>query len=162
MIIIIIEIMLYKNLLYEISKFINQNNLILLYKINKNFIDLINNYIKTIQENNYYKFNIIKNEKSFILSSKNNYIITLLYIVNNKKYYVNFGFYGACEGGHINTVKLMIKIEIGINNWNWGLYLACRRGYMKIVKLMIENGATRCEYCNKSIIEHMKKNNIKK
>ena len=51
----------------------------------------------------------------------------------------NGGLYGACEGGHMNIVNLMI--EKGANYWNHGLYGACHGGHMNIVNLMIEKGA---------------------
>ncbi len=51
----------------------------------------------------------------------------------------NWGLRGACEGGHMDMVELMI--ERGATNWNYGLYGACRGGHMDIVELMIERGA---------------------
>ncbi len=51
----------------------------------------------------------------------------------------NFGLYGACKGGNLKTVKLMIKK--GANNWNYGLHGACVGGNLDIVNLMIELGA---------------------
>ncbi len=52
----------------------------------------------------------------------------------------NYGLYGACKGGHMNMVELMI--ERGATDWNNGLYGACRGGHMNMVELMIERGAT--------------------
>ncbi len=51
----------------------------------------------------------------------------------------NYGLYGACKGGYLNLIKLMI--EKGADNWNEGLSNACRVGNIDIVKLMIEKGA---------------------
>lgn len=54
----------------------------------------------------------------------------------------NWGLFGACRGGHIDIVKLMI--EKGVNNWNLGLFGACCGGHIDIIKLMIEKGANYC------------------
>ena len=51
----------------------------------------------------------------------------------------NWGLYGACSGGNIEIVKLMI--EKGANKWNWGLSGACYGGNIEIIKLMTEKGA---------------------
>ncbi len=51
----------------------------------------------------------------------------------------NYGLYGACEGGHLNIVNLMI--EKGASDWNWGLNGACIKGSLDIINLMIEMGA---------------------
>lgn len=45
---------------------------------------------------------------------------------------------GACRGGHMDIVRLLI--EEGAYHWNKGLLIAC--GHLDIVKLMIEKGAT--------------------
>ncbi len=63
---------------------------------------------------------------------------------NNSKW--NNGLYGACMGGYLDIVKLMIKK--GADDWNWGLNYACKRNNLNIVKLMIEMGATECYNCN--------------
>lgn len=47
---------------------------------------------------------------------------------------------GACDGGHLEIVNIMI--ENGFNNWNDGMLCACSRGYLDIVKIMAKNGAT--------------------
>ncbi len=52
---------------------------------------------------------------------------------------INRGLYGACEGGHIDLVELII--EKGANLGNMGLYHACKGGNIKIVELMIDKGA---------------------
>jgi hypothetical protein len=56
----------------------------------------------------------------------------------------NYGLAGACLGGHIDIVNLMI--EKGANDWNWGLSGACRGGHLNIVKLMISKGAHTLDY----------------
>jgi hypothetical protein len=51
----------------------------------------------------------------------------------------NMGLYGACRGGHMEIVNLMIKK--GANKWNWGFRWACQCGHLEIVKLLIDKGA---------------------
>ena len=46
----------------------------------------------------------------------------------------NDGLYGACRGGNLDIVRLMINK--GANYWNDGLCGACRGGHMNIVQLM--------------------------
>ncbi len=68
--------------------------------------------------------------------------------IDNIKLNWNYGFAGACEGGHLNIVNLMI--EKGSCLWNLGFYSACRGGHLNIVNLMIEKGANKCSNCNNS------------
>ena len=49
-----------------------------------------------------------------------------------------FGLRGACSGGHLELVKLMISR--GANNWDCGLQHACRGGHLELVNLMISRG----------------------
>jgi ankyrin repeat protein len=49
------------------------------------------------------------------------------------------GLSGACEGGNIEIVNLMIKK--GADDWDDGLDYACDGGYTEIVKLMLIKGA---------------------
>ncbi|MFB5622743.1 MAG: hypothetical protein ACE5RH_01995, partial [Nitrosarchaeum sp.] len=51
----------------------------------------------------------------------------------------NWGLEGACKGGNIDIVKLMIKK--GAYDWDSGLYGACEGRHMNIVELMIKKGA---------------------
>lgn len=53
--------------------------------------------------------------------------------------YWDSGLSGACRGGHMDIVKLMI--EKGSSNWNAGMCGACKGGHMNIVKFMIDCGA---------------------
>lgn len=61
----------------------------------------------------------------------------------------NYGLEGACEGGHIDIIKLMItqspsdtyRVKSKIM-WDWGLRGACKGGHMEIVKLMINPFST--------------------
>lgn len=61
------------------------------------------------------------------------------------KGYINFysGLKGACEGGHIELVELMIQKITKASGWKWntGLMYACEGGHIKLVELMIQKGA---------------------
>ncbi len=46
-------------------------------------------------------------------------------------------------------------IEKGANNWNFGLGGACSGGHIDIVRLMIERDATSCCNCSRSMTEHL-------
>ena len=65
----------------------------------------------------------------------------------------NNGLSGACRGGHIELVNLMISR--GADDWNYGLSGACYGGHIELVNLMISRGANNCCRCNKSMIEHL-------
>jgi hypothetical protein len=58
---------------------------------------------------------------------------------NGDQLYWDWGLFGACKGGHLDIVKLMISK--GANDWNYGLRGACRGGHLDIVKLMISKGS---------------------
>ncbi len=64
------------------------------------------------------------------------------------------GLYRACDSGHLNIVKLMIKC--GADDWNGGLCYAHLGGHLNMEKLMIEKGATECYFCKKPIQSHLK------
>jgi len=66
----------------------------------------------------------------------------------------DWGLFGACRKGHIDIVNLMI--EKGANDLNNGLFKACEGGHINIINLMIEKGANHCNYCRKSMEEHLK------
>ncbi len=51
----------------------------------------------------------------------------------------NLGLMGACRGGHLELTNLII--EKGADDWNYGLGGACYGGHLELVNLMIENGA---------------------
>ncbi len=51
----------------------------------------------------------------------------------------NDGLDWACYGGHLTTVELMIAR--GANNWNTGFARACRGGHLAIIEMMIARGA---------------------
>ena len=50
-------------------------------------------------------------------------------------------FIGACQGGHMEIVNLMISK--GANDWNWGLHMCMpKEVHMEIINLMISKGAS--------------------
>ena len=51
---------------------------------------------------------------------------------------INNGLDGACYGGYLELVELMISK--GADDWTLGLYRACEGGHLKIVELMISKG----------------------
>ena len=55
---------------------------------------------------------------------------------------------------HIHAL-LKLMIEKGATNWDGGLYGACQGGHLDLAKLMIQKGATECNWCKKSIEEHL-------
>ena len=60
-------------------------------------------------------------------------------ILNQKNCNWNQGLFGACYGGHMELVHLVISK--GAYDWNHGLYGACRGGHKDLVNLMILQGA---------------------
>ena len=74
---------------------------------------------------------------------------------------VNNGLYGACRGGNLDLIKLMMTK--GANDWNGGLYSACQGGHKEIIELMIAKGAydwngglySACQGGHKEIVELM-------
>lgn len=51
----------------------------------------------------------------------------------------NEGLRGACEGGHISVVELVVAY--GADDWDGGLEEACKRCHLDIVNMMIRYGA---------------------
>ncbi len=140
-----------------IFSYLSQHELLSILLTNKFIYNQIMKYINTT------KFILIDNN-NLEYGCKNNLIISIKQV----KYKLDWNdvLYGACKGGHMNIVKLMIEkgayewdwglygaclasnesivklmIEKGANEWNWGLHNACKGGYESLVKLMIEKGA---------------------
>ena len=61
-------------------------------------------------------------KKSFLMINNNIIKINELIKINKDEIDYNYGLYGACEGGHIKIIDMMI--EKGANDWNSGLYIA--------------------------------------
>jgi len=53
---------------------------------------------------------------------------------------VNFGMFGAAEGGHKELVDLFVKK--GANNWNYWMCGAAKGGQKELVDLFVKKGAT--------------------
>lgn len=51
-----------------------------------------------------------------------------------------WGLYGACYGGHIELINLLI--EHGANNWDYGLMGACEGGRYDVIFMMTARGAS--------------------
>ncbi len=56
----------------------------------------------------------------------------------------NYGLSGACRGGHLNIINVMI--EKGASNWDWGLNSACKEGNFDLINLMIKKSADNWNY----------------
>lgn len=61
-------------------------------------------------------------------------LLSLIKSKYNKSWSVH-GLKGACQGGHLMLVKLIIAK--GAHHWNWGLGSACKGGQLAIAELMI-------------------------
>ena len=95
-------------------------------------------------------FGHYENVSEFISKTKYNTV---------NQYTWNKGLYGACKGGHIHILKIIIKkIQSGLNPkrsadyWDWALYAACRAGHMDIVRLMFKKRPYK-RYSNRKLYE---------
>ena len=65
--------------------------------------------------------------------------------INNPNEYQETPLYRACQNGHLEDVKLLLKNVKNINNADkyqrTPLYVACENGHLEVVKLLIKNGA---------------------
>jgi hypothetical protein len=119
---------------------------------------------KSSQEDQYCWLFVSKNWLKWIskkfkkVSYSDNQVVQFAYdnrwidVVNSRKW--NSGLFGACVGGHLQLVNLMI--ENGANAWNNSLKGACIGDHISLVNLMIKKGATQCG-CGKSIQDHFTK-----
>ena len=178
--------------MYWLLEFIDESSIICLCKTSKKLNEICKSYIEMEDDKRFEvilrKFRWTENDNSSLLEEccRHHDVIKIKKILK-----INldlecleweWGLHGACQGGHLDIVKLMIEkgsndwewallyacigghidmvklmIEKGAGNWNGGLKYACCGGHMEIVKLMIEKGATQCLSCHKSIEEHLKK-----
>ncbi len=167
--------------MYQLLDFIDESSIIALCKATKKLTEICKQYIELEDDK---RFEIIvteslwNNSKLLRKHCLNNDVIKIRKIIKMNLNW-NFGLYGACIGGHIDIIELMIEkgagswngglqcacrgghinivklmIEKGASCWSWGLYDACHSGHIDIVKLMIEKGATRCDWCGRSIKQH--------
>ena len=56
----------------------------------------------------------------------------------------NMGLRGACEGGHVDLIKMMISH--GANEWQGGLLHACMGGHAESIQLLIDRGTKEWNY----------------
>lgn len=63
--------------------------------------------------------------------------------------HLNCGLRGACFGGHMEMVELMV--ELGACDWHGGLFAASEKGHLEIVEYMIRLGATDTTRINQSL-----------
>ena len=143
-----------------IFDYLSQQDLLNFLLINRTFYQQIMKYIGSAK---LYK---IENNIGLEDYGRLNLIISIKMNTITKPEW-NWGMNGACRGGHIQLVELLIKkganyntssaiyfasvggnIEIvkllinkGANDFNWGLAGACENDNIEIAKLMIENGA---------------------
>ena len=70
-------------------------------------------------------------------------LIELILLHNDNSIMSNYefinGFKYACQGGHLEIIKMMLSL--GATDYNWGLQGACKGGHIEIVKMLIELGA---------------------
>ncbi len=166
--------------MYQLLEFIDESSIIALCKANKKLNEICKNYIKMEDDK---RFEVIVNNISLEKYCSNNDVIKIRKILKmNLTWNWNCGLYGACSGGNIDIVNLMIEkganywhyafevaferghldcvklmIEKGAGNWNCGLSGACVGDHIDCVKLMIEKGADQCWNCKKSMEWHLKK-----
>ncbi len=168
--------------MYQLLEFIDESSIIALCKVSKKLNEICKNYIK-IEDDKRFEVNVTQNKyenrRLFEKYCKNNDVIKIRKMIKIDLYW-DYRLDAACQGGHIDIVKFMIKkgangwhlglfyacfgghidivklmIEKGAQYWNWGLWGACKGGHINIIKFMIEKGAILCNYCGKSIEEHL-------
>lgn len=121
---------------------------------NSGNIDLVNEYIKNGVESYVESYDVI-NVWNYGLSSacrggsrmdsiedkKRRMDIVNLMIYNGADDF-DCGLNGACQGGHLDIIDLMISKSIDTEViYNWGLQGACEGGHRDIIDLMISKGA---------------------
>ena len=129
--------------MYQLLEFIDENSIIVFCKTSKKLNEICEQYIEMEDDK---RFEIIMHEEILRKYCINNNLIKIKKVIGtdlNSNYGLildwNYGLYGACKGGHIEIIKLMIKK--GATRLDGGLYSACEGGNLDIVKLMIEKGA---------------------
>ena len=170
--------------MYWLLEFIDESGIIALCKATKKLNEICEQYIE-MEDDKRFEISINNNkwQNSILLEKycENNDVIKIKKLIKINLYW-NYGLYGACRGGHMDIVKLLIEkgagnwncglsgacsggnidivnfmIEKGASSWNWGLRTACETYHLDIVKLMIKKGADKCWYCRKSMKEHLSK-----
>jgi ankyrin repeat protein len=72
-------------------------------------------------------------------------VLETLHYIDDHMYVVS-AFSGACEGGHIELVELLI--QKGIYNWSRGMWGACYENRMEIALLLIEKIKSSGDSCD--------------
>lgn len=73
---------------------------------------------------------------------KNNKEMLILALMNGADDWNYTGFLGACKGGHLEMVQLIMKNKnVNEDTLNEGLEYACKKGYVNLVKFLITIGA---------------------
>ncbi len=116
--------------MYQLLEFIDESGIIVLCKASKKLNEICKQYIE-MEDDRRFEIGVTKN-----------------YLDDNSL------LRGYCEDNDIIKIRKIIGIDL---NWNWGLSGACKGGHLDIVKLMIEKGATLCHNCGKSMKNHLKK-----
>ncbi len=132
----------------HIFSFLNELELLSALQVCKTWYEIFNKIYK-------YEVGISgsKNKQLQYICEVNQVITLTRFMKSNSNLNWNWGLYGACKGGNINIINMMI--DKGAYDWNWGLDGACKGGHIDIVKMMIANGADNCGYCNKTMEEHL-------
>ena len=86
------------------------------------------------------------------LYCRKKYLIQLVQLILKYNLDWESGLFGACEGGYLDLVMLMIKY--GATNWSDGLEGACYGEHPDLFNLMIKHGAIDCNCCGKDASEH--------
>ena len=167
----------------DLFEWCNQEQLIYLSGISQSFLKAFDWVIKDIYVQYILEY-FYEQVKVFCCKKQLIYFVKLF--LKQKYWDVSFwrwGLRGACQGGHLDVVTLMIDndatnwhdgfeyagwgghmnivnlmIEKGGTDWHWGLRWACKGGHYDIVNLMLDKGATYCFSCHKSITEHLRQN----
>ncbi len=150
--------------MYQLLDFIDESSIIALCKASKKLNEICKSYIELEDDKRFEIIVYGYNSNTELLEEyciKNDIIKVRKLIKMNIDLDWHLGFEGACRGGHLDCVKLMIVK--GAHNYNNGLQHACQGGHLDIVRLMIEKGANwwngglmcACEYGQMDIVKLM-------
>ena len=114
--------------MYQLLEFIDENSIITLCKASKKLNKICKNYIK------------LEDDKRFEIIATEN-------IDDDSKLLKKY-----CRNNDVIKIRKIIKIDIW---WNYGLSGACQGGHIDIQKLMIKKGATYCNWCNAIIYSNI-------
>jgi hypothetical protein len=94
-------------------------------------------------------------------------------LLDNHSKITNNALYNVCQHGKQHIMKCVVKrYQIKYDDWNKLLFFACGGScgwdsesrsntlkysddYRSLIKLLIKNGATVCDWCDKSMQEHL-------